>query len=118
MLRNFFRPRIIKVKIKNKTFRIKDCKGLSSLWGLMFDRMNNIDGALIYANNIWMPFVKNNLDLLFIDKKFTVIDVKKAVPLTFNPKTWNAYINWKARYCLEIKSGSMGKNILMKKVKV
>jgi len=118
MCKELFKPGIIRVRIRNKAFRIKDCKGLASLWGLMFDKMKNIDGALIYANNIWMPFVKNDLDLLFLDKKFTVIDIKKAVPLTFNPKTWKAYVNWKARYCLEVKSGSVDKNILMKKVKV
>jgi uncharacterized membrane protein (UPF0127 family) len=104
-LKEFFKPRIIRVRIKNKTLKIKDCKGLSSLWGLMFDRMDNIDGALVYANNIWMPFVRKKLDLLFLDKKFRVIDIKKAVPLTINPKTWKAYVNWKASYCLEIKSG-------------
>jgi uncharacterized membrane protein (UPF0127 family) len=118
MCKEFSNPQIIRVRIRNKTLRIKDCRGLASLRGLMFDKMKNIDGALIYANNIWMPFVKNKLDLLFLDKNLTVIEIKKAVPLTLDPKTWKAYVNWKARYCLEVKSRFVGKNILMEKVKV
>lgn len=100
----FFKPKIIKIRIGRKILRIKDCKGLSSLWGLMFDNMDKIDGALVYANNIWMPFVKKRLDLLFLDKKFRVIDIQVAVPLTLNPKTWMVYANYRAKYCLEIKS--------------
>jgi uncharacterized membrane protein (UPF0127 family) len=66
--------------------------------------MDKIDGALVYANNIWMPFVRRKLDLLFLDKKFRVIDIQEAVPLTLNPKTWMVYKNYRAKYCLEIKS--------------
>ena len=46
------------IKIGKKKLRIKDCKGLSSVKGLMFDEMKGLDGALIYGNSIWMPFVK------------------------------------------------------------
>lgn len=85
--------------------RIKDCKGLSSIKGLMFDDMKECDGALIHANAIWMPFVKHNLDLFFLDKDFRVIDIQKAVPLTLHPNTWKIYRCEKAAYCLEIMPG-------------
>jgi hypothetical protein len=98
-----FKPKIIKIRVGRKILRIKDCKGLSSMWGLMFDNMDKIDGALVYANNIWMPFVSKSLDLLFLDKKSRVIDIQEAVPLTLNPKTWKVYENYRAKYCLEIK---------------
>jgi uncharacterized membrane protein (UPF0127 family) len=93
------------VKIGNKVLKIKDCKGLASLSGLAFDDMKNHDGALIYANSIWMPFVRHKLDLLFLDRDFRIVDIQKAVPLTINPKTWKSYRCKKAKYCLEIKSG-------------
>ncbi len=96
--------KIIKIKIKGKIFRVKDCRGISSVRGLMFDDIKGHDGALVYANSIWMPFVKHNLDLFFLDEKFRVIGKQRAVPLTLNPKTWKVYKNKKARYCLEIKA--------------
>jgi len=96
--------KLIKIKINGKTFCVKDCKGLSSVRGLMFDDIRGYDGALIYANNIWMPFVKHPLDLFFLDAKMRVIEKQRAIPMTLNPKTWKVYKNEKAKYCLEVKS--------------
>ena len=93
----------VTIKLQGKKFRVKDCKGFSSVRGLMFDDVKGYDGALIYANNIWMPFVKHKLDLFFLDKKFKVLSRQKAVPMTLDPKTWKVYKNDKAKYCLEIK---------------
>ena len=93
------------IKIGKKKLRIKDCKGLSSVKGLMFDDMRNFDGALIYGNSIWMPFVRHELDLLFLDKNYKVLDIQKAVPITPDMITWRVYKNKRAKYCLEIKSG-------------
>ncbi|MBI5061020.1 MAG: DUF192 domain-containing protein [Candidatus Aenigmarchaeota archaeon] len=94
----------LKLKIGSKRLKIKDCKGLSSAKGLMFDDLSSVDGALIYANNIWMPFCRP-LDLVFLDADFKVILLKRAVPLTMHPKTWKIYFSEKAKYCLEIKAG-------------
>ena len=94
--------RIINFRLGRKTYRVKDCKGLSSVRGLMFDN-SGADGALIYANSIWMPFVKQPLDLFFLDKNRKLIEKKRAVPLTLDPRTWKTYSNKKAKYCLEIK---------------
>ncbi len=96
--------KILKIKIGSKMLRIKDCRGLSSVKGLMFDSLGDKDGALIYANNIWMPFCRP-LDLIFLDNDFTVLELKRAVPLTINPKTWKVYKSERAKYCLEIKTG-------------
>ena len=96
--------KIINVKIRGKNFRVKDCTGFSSIRGLMFDDMKKYDGALIHGNSIWMPFVRHDLDLFFLDKNKKIIDKKKAIPLTFNPKTWKTYSNKKAKYCLELKA--------------
>jgi len=70
----------------------------------MFDEIKNKDGALIYANSIWMPFVKKPLKLLFLDENMKLIKtVEKAVPMTLNPKTWKIYECRDAKYCLEVK---------------
>ena len=65
----------------------------------MFSRSS---GALISGNSVWMPFVRWPLDLYFLDKEFQVLDIKKAVPLTLNPRTWKTYTHRQARYVLEI----------------
>jgi hypothetical protein len=116
--RKFFRPRIVKMRLGNKILRIKDCRGIFSLSGLMFDNMNDIDGAMIYANNVWMPFVKRKLDLLFLDRNLKVVEIQKAVPITFNSNTWRVYANHTAKYCLEIKTGLIKKNkVLLKRLR-
>ncbi len=93
------------VKLSGKKLKIKDCRGFDSISGLMFNDLKEYKGALIYSNNVWMPFVRHALDLLFLDKNYVVIDIQRAVPLSFNPKTWRIYKNKKAKYCLEIKAG-------------
>ena len=95
--------KLIKIKVAGKTYRVKDCRGLSSIRGLMFDGLENYDGALIYANKIWTPFCPP-LTLFFLDEKFKVVKKQKAAPLTLHPKTWKTYSNKKAKYCLEIKA--------------
>ena len=102
--------KIKNLRINSKKLKIKDCKGISSVKGLMFNSMNNIDGALIYANKIWMPFVKHNLDLLFLDENFRLLKKQLAVPATLNPKTWKIYECSDAKYCLELKAGTIKAN--------
>jgi uncharacterized membrane protein (UPF0127 family) len=96
---------MLKIKVGNKTVNVKDCRGLGSLRGLMFDRMEDKDGALIHGNAVWMPFVRCKLDLFFLDEMFSVLDVQKAVPMTARPTTWKVYKCVNAKYCLELKHG-------------
>ena len=95
--------KIIKVEIGKRVFKIKNCKSISSVRGLMFDDLKDKDGALIYANSIWMPFVKRKLNLAFLDKNMKVLGQTIAEPVSFNFKTWKIYKNKNARYCLELK---------------
>ena len=106
----------MKVRIGKKILNIKDCKGAASLKGLMFDDMNDKDGALIYANNIWMPFVKHELDLFFLDSQMRVLKKERAVPLTLNTSTWKVYKCAEATKCLEVKAGLVKGKI--KKIKI
>jgi uncharacterized membrane protein (UPF0127 family) len=109
--KDFFRPKIVRVKIGKRKLRIKDCRNFFSLTGLMFDNMEKIDGALIYGNSLWMPFVKKDLELIFLDDDFKVVGVQDAVPLTLDPRTWRIYENRRARYCLEISRGLAPKRL-------
>lgn len=94
--------RYINIRINSKTLRIKDCRGLSSVRGLMFDSLSSYDGAIIHGNSIWMPFVKQALQLIFLDKNYKITSVQGAKPLTANPRTWRMYSDSKASYCLEL----------------
>jgi uncharacterized membrane protein (UPF0127 family) len=95
---------MIRIRIKGKNYSVKDCKGLSSVRGLMFDNLKDKDGALIHANSIWMPFVSQKLNLFFLDGNKKVLSMQKAVPLGLDPKTWKVYSDKKAKYCLEVKA--------------
>ncbi len=94
--------RIIRMRIENRQVKLKDCRGLSSIRGLMFDDIKEYDGALIYGNSVWMPFVRHKLILFFLDEDMKILEKKSAEPMTLNPKTWRIYENKKAKYCVEI----------------
>ncbi|MBI5347235.1 MAG: DUF192 domain-containing protein [Candidatus Aenigmarchaeota archaeon] len=93
----------MKIKINKKIIEVKDCRGLSSVRGMMFDKKSK--GALIRGNSIWMPFVSTSLCLLFLDNNYKLIEVQEAVPMTLNPKTWKVYNCNRAAYCLELRKG-------------
>lgn len=111
---------ILKIKINSKKFKIKNCKGIKSAKGLMFSKLKNIDGALIYTNNVWMPFTRHDLDLFFLDQNLKIIDCQKAEPISSNPKSWKVYKNKKATFCLELKHKSIKKpeKLIGNKVKI
>ncbi|MBI2547129.1 MAG: DUF192 domain-containing protein [Candidatus Aenigmarchaeota archaeon] len=95
--------KFLKIKARNKTLKVKDCRGLRSITGLMFDPMRNHDGALIYGNCLWMPFVKQNLKLVFLDAEFKVVNIQSSVPLSTDSRSWKIYSSPNANYCLETK---------------
>ncbi|MBI2172861.1 MAG: DUF192 domain-containing protein [Candidatus Aenigmarchaeota archaeon] len=95
----------MRISAGKKMFSVKDCRGLSCVRGLMFDGMEDIDGALVRGSSIWMPFVKHELELFFIDRNMKTIKKSPAVPMSLNPKTWKTYSCNGARYCLEMKKG-------------
>ena len=96
---------MMKVKLGGRALKIKNCVSLGSIKGLMFD--SSSDGALIYGNSIWTPFVKGDLLLVFLDENMKVVRSKIAVPLTLNPKTWKIYECAGAKYCLELKDTNL-----------
>lgn len=96
--------RIVTAVLGGRTFRIKT--GFpASITGIMFDRMTNHDGALISSNAIGMLFVPRDLDLFFLDANNRIVDIQRAAPMTWRPRTWKSYRCASAVRCLEIKSG-------------
>lgn len=95
----------MRISAGKKMFSVKDCRGLSCVRGLMFDGMEDIDGALVRGSSIWMPFVKHELELFFLDKNMRISKIQGAVPMTLSPKTWKSYSCNGAKYCLEMKRG-------------
>jgi uncharacterized membrane protein (UPF0127 family) len=97
----------IKVKIGKKILKIKDCKRFSAIRGLMFENLEDKDGALMYmnflCNSLCMTFVKDKLNLVFLDDKMRVLDAKIAEPMRTSYKTWKTYSCDNAKYCLELK---------------
>jgi len=100
------------LKIKNKNFLVE----VADTWwkrtkGLMFrKKLPPMHGLLLEfpkpgRHGIWMPFMKFPLDLIFLNERMDVIDIKMNVPPVslFRPKTWKIYKPKKpAKYVLEI----------------
>ena len=77
--------------------------------GLMFKKLEKDQGLLFSFSKdkkweIWMPFVPENLGLIFLDFKKKVVDKMKAIPITLRPKTWKIYKPKEdCRHVLEVK---------------
>ena len=81
--------------------------------GLMFrDSLAKDAGFLMNfkrdgKHEIWMPFMRFSIDIIFIDKDKRIVDIRhSALPIGWNPKTWRVYKpKEKARYILEVNAG-------------
>ncbi|MDY6789384.1 MAG: DUF192 domain-containing protein [Candidatus Nanohaloarchaea archaeon] len=58
-------------------------------------------------HGIWMPLMRFNLDLAFINAYGNIVDIQRDVPpIGLNPNTWKVYRpEEKCRYVLEVESG-------------
>lgn len=108
------KSKIIRIKNITKKTEIDNIEFSTSIAkntrGLMFKKSGRMLMEFIKdgKSSIWMPFMKFNLDIIFIDNKKTIVDIKpNAVPLKLlKPSTWKLYFpNKKCRYVLEIESG-------------
>jgi hypothetical protein len=97
------------LEINKKKLKIKACRSfLSKIIGLMFSRMNDIDGALLYFDKkdfygIHMFFVFHPLDIFWLNEKKEVVDFQRAMPFAF--KVY--YPKKAAKYILELRSKSV-----------
>lgn len=97
------------LKIKNVAKKIYiEAEVADNLWkrmlGLSFSKRRNMFFPLPFEGrwSLWMFAVGYHLKMIFIDSDKTVIDIKEAEPLSFNPKTWKIYKPKKScKYILE-----------------
>ena len=95
----------MKIKLKNS---IIEADVADNFWkrliGLSFSERKNMFFFLPYEAkwSLWMFLVRYPIKMIFIDKNKTVIDIKEAKPLSFNPETWKTYFPKKpCKYVLE-----------------
>lgn len=95
----------MKIKIKNSVI---EADVADSFWkrvvGLGFSGKKNMFFPLPFEGqwSLWMFAVDYPIKMIFIDNNRKVIDIKKAVPLSFDRKTWRTYKPKKAcKYILE-----------------
>ncbi len=102
---------LLHIKLNNRLLKINDGRSLfAGTVGLMFNKLESIDGCLIPTNSIHTAFCKP-LDLLWLDDGFMVIEVQKT-------KGFGVYSCRKAKYCLELKHGLVKARVRMKVVMV
>jgi uncharacterized membrane protein (UPF0127 family) len=81
----------------------------SKMKGLMFKKLEKDQGLLFSFSKdkkweIWMPFVPENLGLIFLNSEKKVLDKMQAIPLNFRPQTWKIYKpKEECRYILEVR---------------
>jgi uncharacterized membrane protein (UPF0127 family) len=96
---------LMKIKIRNSVIEVDVADNFwKRLIGLSFSKKKNMFFPLPFKDkwSLWMFAVKYPLKIIFIDNKKIVIDVKEAIPLSLNPKTWKTYKPKKpCKYILE-----------------
>lgn len=84
----------MKIKLKNSTIEAEVADDFwKRMMGLSFSEKKNMFFPLPFEDkwSLWMFAVKYPLKMIFVDKNKTVIDIKEAVPLSSDPKTWKTY---------------------------
>lgn len=81
--------------------------------GLMFRKTLGRDSGFLMnfkrdgKHEIWMPFMRFPIDIVFIDREKRIVDIRHSVrPMGKNPETWRVYRpKEKCRYVLEVNAG-------------
>ena len=70
----------MKVRIENKNYMVKECKGFSKIRGLMFSKKKNLIFKLNGNEAVHNFFVFFPIKLYFLDEKFRVLEKAKLNP--------------------------------------
>ncbi len=103
---------LTKKKTLVKDFEIADSIGKKTK-GLMFRNSLSEDSGFLMVFNydrrheIWMFGMRFPIDIVFIDKRKRIVDIKHSVrPMGKNPRTWRIYKpRQNCRYVLEVNPG-------------
>jgi len=93
----------MKIKLKNLEVELAD-NFWKKMIGLSFSKKKNMLFSMPYEHKwtFWMFLVRYPIKIIFINKNKIVVDIKKAQPITLNPKTWKIYKPKKpCKYILE-----------------
>jgi uncharacterized membrane protein (UPF0127 family) len=95
----------MKLKIRNKTIEAEVAdNSITHFFGLSFSKKKNLLFKMHYEKRwrLWMFGVKFPLKMIFMNKDKVVVDIKNAVPITLDLKTWKIYRPKKpCKYILE-----------------
>jgi uncharacterized membrane protein (UPF0127 family) len=84
----------MKIKIKNSAIEADVADNfLKRIIGLSLSKKKNMFFPLPYEArwSLWMFAVRYPIKMVFVDKDKVVIDIKRAEPLTLDPRTWKTY---------------------------
>ena len=84
----------MKIKLENKTIEADVADDLiERAIGLSLSEKKNMFFPMPYESrwSLWMFAVRYPIKMIFISKDKIVIDIKKGVPITTDPKTWKVY---------------------------
>ena len=95
----------MEIKLKNSVIKAEVADNFwKRLIGLSFSKKKNMFFPLEFETkwSMWMFAMRYPLKMIFIDKNKVVVDIKEAVPLSFDIKTWRIYKPKKpCKYVLE-----------------
>ena len=95
----------MKIKIGKKTIEADVADNtVKRAMGLSLCEKKNMFFPMPYKSkwSLWMFMVKYPIQMIFIDENKVIVDIKKGVPITSDPKTWKTYSPEKScKYILE-----------------
>jgi uncharacterized membrane protein (UPF0127 family) len=101
---------MMKITIRNSVIEAEEADSFfKRMMGLSFTKRKNMLFTMSFADRwtFWMFGVRYPLYIIFLSKEKEVVDVKRADPLSFSPKTWRTYTPKKAcKYVLEVPADS------------
>jgi uncharacterized membrane protein (UPF0127 family) len=84
----------MKLRLKNSVIEAEVADDFfKRMVGLSLSEKKNMFFPMPYESrwSLWMFAVRYPIKMIFISKDKTVIDIKKGVPITTDPKTWKVY---------------------------
>jgi uncharacterized membrane protein (UPF0127 family) len=85
----------MKVKLRDSVIEADAADNFfSRMMGLSFSKKKNMLFTMDYEYRwpFWMFGVWYPLSIVFLDRNKEVVDIKRASPLSLNPKTWRTYV--------------------------
>jgi uncharacterized protein len=111
IIRNITNGKVIATSVEIAKTMPQKARGLMGRKELSEDYAMLFDLGSERKEGFWMMFMRTPIDIVFVDSKKAVVDIKHSVrPISFNPMTWRLfYPKRPASYVIETKAGLMEK---------